>query len=102
MASFRAFAAQHPRDARVPDARFWLADSYFAQQRYAEAIPEYEAVIGQYPASRRVPTAMLKQAQARLALGDRAGCQSLRDLIGRFPQAREAAQARETLTARCP
>jgi len=102
VASFRAFATQHPRDARVPDARFWLADSYFAQQRYAEAIPEYEAVIGQYPASRRVPTAMLKQAQARLALGDRAGCQSLRDLIGRFPQAREAAQAREALAARCP
>lgn len=102
VASFRAFAAQHPRDVRVPDARFWLADSYFAQQRYAEAIPEYEAVIGQYPASRRVPTAMLKQAQARLALGDRAGCQSLRDLIGRFPQAREAVQARETLAARCP
>ncbi len=102
VASFRAFAAQHPRDARVPDARFWLGDSYFAQQRYAEAIPEYEAVITQHPASRRVPTAMLKQAQARLALGDRAGCQTLRDLIGRFPQAREAAQARETLAARCP
>ena len=102
IASFRVFVAQHPRDARVPDARFWLADSYFAQQRYADAIAEYEGLIRGYPASRRLPTALYRQAQARLALGDPSGCQSLRDVIGRFPQAREAAQAREALAARCP
>ena len=99
---FRAFIAQYPRDARVPDARFWLADSYFDQQRYAEAIPEYEALVRQFPDSRRVPAALVKQAQARLALGDRAGCQLLRDVASRFPSSREASQARETLAARCP
>jgi TolA-binding protein len=78
--AFRAFIAQNPRDTRVPDARFYLADSQFAQQRYAEAIPEYEALIRQFPDSRRVPAALVKQAQARLALGDRAGCQLLRDV----------------------
>lgn len=100
--AFRIFLLQNPRDPRVPDAQFWLADSYFSQQRYAEAIPEYEAVVRQYPGSRRAPAALYRQAQARLALGDRNGCQSLRDLIERFPQAREAAQARETLAPRCP
>jgi tol-pal system protein YbgF len=100
--AFRAFIAQNPRDTRVPDARFYLADSQFAQQRYAEAIPEYEALIRQFPDSRRVPAALVKQAQARLALGDQAGCQVLRDVAGRFPRTREAAQAHETLAARCP
>ncbi len=99
---FRAFIAKYPRDARVPDARFWLADSYFAQQRYAEAIPEYEALLRQFPDSRRVPAALLKQGQARLALGDQMGCQILRDMVDRYPRAREAAQAREALAARCP
>lgn len=100
--SFRTFVGRHPRDARVPDARFWLAESYFAQAQYAEAIPEYETVVRDHPGSRRVPSALFRQGQARLALGDRTGCQLLRDAIGRFPQAREAAQAREALAARCP
>lgn len=99
---FRAFIAQHPRDGRVPDARFYLADAYFAQQRYAEAIPEYEALVKQYPDSRRVPTALYRYGQARLALGDQGGCQVLRDATNRYPKAREAALAREVLSARCP
>ena len=100
--TFRAFLAQYPQDARAPDARYWLADSYFQQQRYAEAIPEYEAVIRQFPESRRAPAALLRQGQARLALGDQAGCQNLREVVSRFPRAREAGPARETLAARCP
>ncbi len=100
--TFRAFLAQYPQDARAPDARYWLADSHFQQQRYAEAIPEYEAVIRQFPESRRAPAALFRQGQARLALGDRAGCQNLRDVVGRFPRTREAGQAREALAARCP
>ncbi|HEY7676363.1 MAG TPA: tol-pal system protein YbgF [Candidatus Methylomirabilis sp.] len=100
--AFRAFIAQYPRDARVPDARYWIADSYFSRQRYAEAIPEFEALVRQFPDSRRVPAALVKQAQARLALGDRAGCQLLRDVADGYPRTREAAQAREALAARCP
>ncbi|HYB73039.1 MAG TPA: tol-pal system protein YbgF [Candidatus Sulfotelmatobacter sp.] len=100
--AFRAFLAQHPRDARVPDARFWLAESYFGQRRYAEAIAVYETLLRQSPDSRRIPATLLKQGQARLALGDRAGCQLLQDVAGRFPNTREAAQAREALAALCP
>ncbi|MGH7379028.1 MAG: tetratricopeptide repeat protein [Candidatus Methylomirabilales bacterium] len=98
----RAFAAQHPRDARVPDARFRLAEAYFTRQRYAEAIPEYEALTREFPDSPLVPTALLRQGQARLALGDPTGCQVLRDVAGRYPQAPEATQAREVLSTRCP
>ena len=98
----RSFVAQHPRDARVPDARFRLAEAYFTRQRYAEAIPEYEALTREFPDSSLVPTALLRQGQARLALGDRAGCQVLGDVAGRYPRAPEATQAREVLSTRCP
>lgn len=100
--AFRAFLAQNPRDARVPDARFWLAESYFGQRRYAEAIAEYETLLRLSPDSRRIPATLLKQGQARLALGDRAGCRLLQDVAGRFPSTREAAQAREALATLCP
>jgi tol-pal system protein YbgF len=99
---FKAFVATYPQDARVSDARFLAGEALFSQQRYAEAIPEFETLIRQHPDSRRVPAALQRQGLARLALGDRTGCQLLRDVITRYPQAREAASARETLSARCP
>ena len=99
--SLRAFIQQNPRDTRVPDARMRLADAYVAQHRYSEAILEYEAVAREFPDSPLVPVALYRQAQARLALGDQAGCQMLRDVADRYPQAPEAALAREALSTRC-
>jgi TolA-binding protein len=99
---FRTFIAQHPGDARVPDARLRLADAYVAQRRLAEAIQEYETLIREFPGSPLLPAAMLKAGQARLDLSDRSGCEVLRELTTRYPQASEASLARETLSARCP
>ena len=99
---FRAFIAQYPQDARVPDARLRLGEAYFGQSRYTEALREYEAVVQQFPSSPQVPTALYLQAQARLAQGDRSGCRLLRELEDRYPQAPEATLARQALSARCP
>ncbi|HEX9899781.1 MAG TPA: tetratricopeptide repeat protein [Candidatus Methylomirabilis sp.] len=99
---FRAFIDQHPRDTRVPEARLRLADAYVAERRLAEAVQEYETLVREFPGSPLLPAALFKLGQARLDLGDRSGCQSLRNLIVRYPQAPEAALARETLSARCP
>jgi len=100
--NLRAFIQQNPKDARVPDARMRLGDAYVAQQRFREAIPEYEALASEYPDSSLIPSALLRQAQARLALGDQTGCPLLKELADRHPQTPEAAQAREALSARCP
>lgn len=99
--SLRAFLAQYPHDARVPDARLRLGEAYFGQGRYAEALQEYEAVVQQFPSSPLVPTALYLQANARLAQGDRSGCQLLRDVADQYPQASEAASARQILSTRC-
>jgi TolA-binding protein len=99
---FRAFITQHPGDARVPEARLRLADAYVAERRLAEAVQEYETLIREFPGSPLLPAALFRLGQARLDLGDRSGCQVLRDLTDRYPQAPEAMPARETLSARCP
>ncbi|MGD0266057.1 MAG: tetratricopeptide repeat protein [Candidatus Methylomirabilota bacterium] len=99
--SFRAFLARYPQDARVPDARLRLGEAYFGQGRYAEALQEYEAVAQQFPSGPQVPTALYLQAQVRLAQGDRSGCQLLREVADLYPQAPEAASARQVLAARC-
>ena len=100
--NLRTFIQQNPQDARVPNARLRLADAYVAQQRYKEAIPEYEALARELPESPLVPAAVYGQAQARLALGDRAGCKLLHDLLDRYPQSPEATLAHEPLSTRCP
>ena len=100
--NLRAFIRQHPKDSRVPDARMRLGDAYVEQQRFREAIPEYEALASEYPDSSLIPSALLQQAQARLALGDQTGCPLLKELVSRHPQASEAAVARQTLSSRCP
>ena len=97
----RAFLVQHPQDARVPEAQLRLGQAYAGQGRYAEALREYEAMVREFPSSPLVPTALYLQAQARLDQGDRTGCQLLRDVGDRYPQAPEAALAREALTTRC-
>ncbi len=97
----RAFITQNPRDARIADAHLRLGDAYVAQRRYTEAIPEYEALVREFPDSPLIPTALYREAQARLALGDRAGCRMLQDVADRYPQAAEAAPAREVLSTRC-
>ncbi|OGB96902.1 MAG: hypothetical protein A3G35_09995 [candidate division NC10 bacterium RIFCSPLOWO2_12_FULL_66_18] len=97
----RAFITQNPRDARIADAHLRLGDAYVAQRRYTEAISEYEALVREFPDSPLIPTALYREAQARLALGDRAGCRMLRDVADRYAQTPEAALARETLSTRC-
>ncbi|MBI2080618.1 MAG: tetratricopeptide repeat protein [candidate division NC10 bacterium] len=102
IAEYRAFIAQHPRDARVPDARLRLADAYFARQRYAEAAAEYESLTRDFPDSPLIPPALFRHGQARLALGDPAACGILREALRRSPDAPEAPEARDALAARCP
>jgi tol-pal system protein YbgF len=101
LSGFRAFIAQYPQDPKVPYARLALGDAQAAGGHPLEAIQEYETLIQRFPQSPLVPTALLRQAQARLSLGDPSGCTELQELADRFPQAPEAAQARDLLTRRC-
>ncbi len=98
----RAFLAQRPGDPRAPDARFLLADAYRAQGRDAEADAEFGAFLRQYPQHPKAPVALYRHGEIRLRLGDPTGCSILRDALSRYPDAPEAAGARETVSARCP
>jgi tol-pal system protein YbgF len=99
---FRTFLGQYPHDSRAPYAHLALGDAYLGKGRHAEAISEYEALAREFPSSPLLPTALYRQAQATLAMGDKTGCQMLREVADRFPRASEAALAREALSRRCP
>jgi TolA-binding protein len=98
----QAFLAQYPSDGRAPDALFLLAEAHRAQQQYVQAGAAYAALVSRYPAHRRAATALYRQGEVALAAGDSSGCAILREALGRYPEAREAAPARESLSGRCP
>ncbi len=58
--SLRQFIQSHPRDALVPDATYWLGESYLQRNRTREAAELFLKVSTDYARSRKAPDAMLK------------------------------------------
>jgi tol-pal system protein YbgF len=95
---FKNFLVRYPGAQNLPNAHYYLAESYYALSRFLEAVAEYQSVIRDYPKSRFVPACYLKsgfcyQQLAEKQLADR----SFRELISRYPRSEEAEQARVAL-----
>jgi TolA-binding protein len=54
----------------VPNAYYWMGESYYAMQRYAESLPYFEYTTNVGPQYRK-ETAFYKLGRANLALGNR-------------------------------
>ena len=80
------------------NAQFWIAESYYKEGNYEDAILSYENLIKKFPKSDKVPGAMLKQAFAFRALGDLNTTRViLSTLKERFPDSKEAEIATKKL-----
>ena len=103
--AFRSFLQSHPRDRYVPDATYWLGESYLQRNRPREAAEQFLAVSTEYPQSQKAPDALLKLGIALNALGarDRA-CAVFAELDRKYPQAAPTVRQgseREQKRARC-
>ncbi|MEO0575286.1 MAG: tol-pal system protein YbgF [Pseudomonadota bacterium] len=58
--AFEQFLVAYPASELADNAQYWLAESFYVSQKFAEALPVFSTVIEQYPASRKVPDALLK------------------------------------------
>jgi len=97
---FRDYLSKSPDSELADNAQYWIGECYYAQRDFRKAIEEFSVVEQGHPKGDKVPAAMLKIAYSKLQLEDRAGArQELRDLIGRFPNSDEAAQARTKLSS---
>jgi tol-pal system protein YbgF len=102
---FRQFLQSHPRDRLVPDATFWLGESYLLRNRMREAAEQFLKVSTEYARSTKAPDAMLKLGISLNALGAREqACATLAELERKFPQASAGVRQgveREQKRARC-
>ena len=95
---FENFISKYPDSKNADNARFWIADSYYAEKWYEKAILEYQKVLENYPNSNKNAAARLKQGYAFIALGEKANAKLiLKELITRYPNSQEAKYASEKL-----
>jgi tol-pal system protein YbgF len=95
---FAAFAEQYPHHKLLPNARYWIGETYYIEKNYEQAVVEFQRVIKEFPGKEKVPAAMLKQALSFRELGDTKSAKFiLREMIEKHPQAEEIPAAREIL-----
>ncbi len=97
-ASLREYLAAAPGGNEAADAMFLVADSYFKEKFYEEAILEYQNTIETWPDSPRIPLCQLNQAIALLKIGKpNEASLFFESLIEAYPDSSEAATAKEHL-----
>ncbi|HEX5754816.1 MAG TPA: tol-pal system protein YbgF [Arenimonas sp.] len=83
---FQAFVRDYADSPLVPNAWYWLGESYYVTQNYDLAAEAFETTLAQFPGSRKEADAMLKLAYCRIGLGQMAAAEAgLRELIARYP-----------------
>jgi TolA-binding protein len=95
---FQDVVHYYPLDDLAGSAQFYLGEIAYQQQKFQEAINNYNAVLEGFSGSKQAPTAQLHKGLALLAMNKRdAGIRELRQLIQRRPQTPEAQRARTKL-----
>lgn len=89
-AGFREFLRRFPDDTLVPNALYWLGETYYVQQNYSDAAEAFDIVTAAYASSNKAPDSQLKRAMSLANLGKRnEACSAFRSLATRYPNAPE-------------
>jgi tol-pal system protein YbgF len=96
--AFQNFLKQYPNTEYSDNAQFWIAECYYFEKKYENAILEYEKVAKNYPEGDKVPHALLKQGISFLNLGDKASAKLiLQKIIKEYPNTNQARTAKAKL-----
>ncbi len=87
-AGFRGFLRRFPQHDLVPNALYWLGETYYVQQNYTDAAEAFDIVTAAYARSNKAPDSQLKRGMSLANLGKRTeACTVLRSLAKRYPNA---------------
>ncbi len=86
--AFRQFLQSWPRDRMVPNATYWLGETYYRRGRYTDAIEQYLQVHKNFGSSRLVPDSLYKMALSLRAVNEPAqACATLAEIARKYPDA---------------
>jgi len=96
--AFQAVLQDHPNDPLAPEARYYLADLLYQENRLEEAIQSFLGVRELYPTARKVPDALYRVGVIYIELDNLADArQYLQLVIDSYPETDAAVLARERL-----
>jgi tol-pal system protein YbgF len=96
-AALQQILQTYPTDERVPDALYFIGESW-ASSNTDSAAAAYDSVVRAYPMSIRAPTSLYKLGLMAERRGDRAGARGYyQRVLADYPRSDEAVLAREKL-----
>jgi len=96
--AFLQFLQEHSDSKLADDARYGLAETYYARSRFQDAATEYSRVVDMNPRGRKAPAALLKLGLCYRALGRRQDARlTWTQLIEEFSDTEEAMVAAQRL-----
>ncbi len=90
------FFAEYPDHPLGEEVRFIRGECYMEMEKYFDALKEFSSVLQGYPRGKKVPSSLLRMAEAYHSIGDddlAAGV--VRRLVREYPGSEEASVARE-------
>jgi len=95
---FNLFLSNNRNSPQAVDAMYWIAESYYREGKFEEAILEFQKFIDSYPKDDRVPLSYLKQGLSLTNIDRNEEAKLFfQTLIDKFPKSDEARIAKEKL-----
>jgi tol-pal system protein YbgF len=95
---FQDYLKYYGKTDLASNAQFYIGEIYYRQEKYQEAISEYDKVINNYPKSFKLAPARLHRAMAMIKIGQKSsGIRELREIVKLFPGSEEDRYARAQL-----
>lgn len=92
------FLVDFPNSSLAPNALYWLGETYYSQQRYAQSILTFRDVMRRFPKHPKAPASLLKIGYSYEQLGDMQNARFyLKALLKDYPDSDPAALARAKL-----
>lgn len=90
VADFQRFVKDFPGTGLIPNAHYWMGESYYNLKDYERAIQSFELILAEYPRDRYVPPALYKLGRVAIETGDQSRARNiLKRLIEEFPSSDE-------------
>ena len=92
---FRDRIARFPKDAKAPDAHYWLGEALLGQQKYHDAAEVFLAASKDYPRAKKAPDMLLKLGVSLVGLKQNdVACATFAEVGKRYPEASSALKQR--------
>lgn len=95
---FQEIIKNYPDFELLPNAYFWIGETYYSETKYEDAILAYEEFLKKYPKHNKASGALLKEGMAFLELKDKKTAKVVFEkVIEKYPKSREAEIAQQKI-----